>query len=1520
MQCTRQDHRPGLTFLKYLAPANWTQPDEVSVVNATMVDFASVASTTHTEQHVNASIVARLLGFIRSPNAWRKSENLELMHACASYSRATLSLGTTLPTINITAEQTRCVRIDWPQINPERFAVDFQARRIWESGIGHYQHSKMGLQHNGTHEVARAFTFEYLEPYSNGTCDQYANCAHCLSDSMCGWCELTHKCASRDQDEMVSCSTEEYWQYLVIQPSKCANCSNYISCGSCLESGLCEWWAEDARCARLGRSSNAVREESLCPAPCPERPTCSACLEERGRCVWCAATLQCFSFSVYTSEFQFGLCREWLDQAVPFAGASDIINTSPGDEITKQQQCKSCAAHSNCSVCLQSLSCGWCFDRDNPIEGLCMEGDFNRSRSDCAAALNATSSDEAEWAYAQCPDVDECGLGLHDCHREAKCTNTHGSYNCHCRRGFVGDGRTACVRTCYDQCINGACSGTPDYVCRCDLGWTGPDCSVNCGCNNHSRCDTQVGVCDNCQDWTEGDHCERCRPGSFGNATSSEGCKPCKCNGHGNQELGICDVQSGECYCQDNTEGFNCEMCNRNFYGDPTDGGQCYFQCEARGMLKDIGRQGIGSHQSHKHHWGPEANECLWIVSPHSKNGSILTESMIQLQINPKDLNVTCGENAVYVYDGLPDLIGNTQQSQLLAVFCSADTNPMAVEARSGHLTVHYKQGSEGQGFNATFTVHSCLDYTCLPPHTCNEHNHCHCADGFAGPLCQFEACPNNCSASVSQGQCDTSYGRCICSSGFGSLDCSQPTPDDHLIVTELFNAHALSESFEHLRKTLPRFGHSLVADKRGSLWMFGGYSLSHGSLNDIRQFDTKNNTWTQVTVDSTPDAKMPQGRYFHAADILSSRQVIYVFGGLSEAGNVLGDFWQFTLSNQRWEEVSLDDSNPTTFTTPPPLAGTTMTLIRDLDQQERLLLIGGFAPHVGLNGQMYEFDFVQRKWTVVTSTGSGPVGIFGHSAVFHQQSQVLYVYGGCEFAYGHTTKMSNRLFAFDYAKQSWSLLPTFGDMEVPRARFLHAAVATDRYMLVLGGRTDPMNTTDVLSAYAFDCNQWIHLIDDVRVVGHLPIAAYAQSMTMDPETSSVYVVGGWDGSSSQSRVTRIRIPADLCQLFSEDKYVCRQVMGCSFCLKHPANESHCVSQDRIQELCEHRSVSGLRDTAMFMNKGPQCNSDWFKSRNCSSFSGCASCLASWPSHPESEPTCKWCEKCSIGRCVPSSEECVVVAKGCDFFADISTINNREQCLESSSAECLASDCASCTTRSGCAWTNFQNRWMCVSRTIIDAHSLNITMCQDRCESHTDCHTCLKSLSMEGGYDSCRWSTQLNQCMSPSYQPMFCTGGVCGLVLSPSQEERCPEPCNAYSQCATCLRHAHCGWCSRNDGNVTGAGDGVCTEGSLESPAEHPAASTCDIIYASRYNLSTVSPSEEFLWNYVKCPPENECENLHHNCDSKSQRCVDLDAGYACECGDGYRLDGSEHCVPVCSQGCVRGQCVEPNQCHCDFG
>ena len=54
-------------------------------------------------------------------------------------------------------------------------------------------------------------------------------------------------------------------------------------------------------------------------------------------------------------------------------------------------------------------------------------------------------------------DIDECSKGSHVCHVNAGCTNTNGSYNCTCKEGFIGDGRS--------------CSGTLNSVSLSDIGF-----------------------------------------------------------------------------------------------------------------------------------------------------------------------------------------------------------------------------------------------------------------------------------------------------------------------------------------------------------------------------------------------------------------------------------------------------------------------------------------------------------------------------------------------------------------------------------------------------------------------------------------------------------------------------------------------------------------------------------------------------------------------------------------------------------------------------------------------------------------------------------------------------------------------------------------------------------------------------------------------------------------------------------------------------------------------------------------
>lgn len=53
----------------------------------------------------------------------------------------------------------------------------------------------------------------------------------------------------------------------------------------------------------------------------------------------------------------------------------------------------------------------------------------------------------------------------------------------------------------------------------------------------------------------------------------------------------------------------------------------------------------------------------------------------------------------------------------------------------------------------------------------------------------------------------------------------------------------------------------------------------------------------------------------------------------------------------------------------------------------------------------------------------------------------------------------------------------------------------------------------------------------------------------------------------------------------------------------------------------------------------------------------------------------------------------------------------------------------------------------------------------------------------------------------------------------------------------------------------------------------------------------TYNKKSQFSWHYVRCPPENECNNGHHTCSSKSEKCFDLEEGFECLCGDGYKTE-----------------------------
>ncbi|XP_006882698.1 PREDICTED: laminin subunit beta-4 [Elephantulus edwardii] len=168
-----------------------------------------------------------------------------------------------------------------------------------------------------------------------------------------------------------------------------------------------------------------------------------------------------------------------------------------------------------------------------------------------------------------------------------------------------------------------------------------------CNCHGHSeRCHFDMtvylesgglsgGVCEDCRDHTEGQHCDRCRPLFYRDLlkpiSDPYACIPCECDPDGTLSGGICVSHydpalgsvTGQCLCKENVEGTKCDQCKPNHYGlsaqDPlgcqpcnchplgtlpfstcdVDTGQCLCQASVTGLHCEectVGYWGLGNH------------------------------------------------------------------------------------------------------------------------------------------------------------------------------------------------------------------------------------------------------------------------------------------------------------------------------------------------------------------------------------------------------------------------------------------------------------------------------------------------------------------------------------------------------------------------------------------------------------------------------------------------------------------------------------------------------------------------------------------------------------------------------------------------------------------------------------------------------------------------------------------------------------------------------------------------------------
>ncbi|XP_050791374.1 netrin-4 isoform X2 [Gopherus flavomarginatus] len=155
---------------------------------------------------------------------------------------------------------------------------------------------------------------------------------------------------------------------------------------------------------------------------------------------------------------------------------------------------------------------------------------------------------------------------FHVVHGRCMCKHNTAGHHCqHCAPLYndqpwqAANGKTGAPK----ECRSCKCNGHAD-MCHFDM-----DAWLASG--NRSG-----GVCDNCQHNTEGQHCQRCKPGFYRDLrrpfSVPDACKLCSCHPVGSAMLPFstntfCDPSNGDCPCKPGVAGPQCDQCMVGYWG-----------------------------------------------------------------------------------------------------------------------------------------------------------------------------------------------------------------------------------------------------------------------------------------------------------------------------------------------------------------------------------------------------------------------------------------------------------------------------------------------------------------------------------------------------------------------------------------------------------------------------------------------------------------------------------------------------------------------------------------------------------------------------------------------------------------------------------------------------------------------------------------------------------------------------------------------------------------------------------------
>lgn len=394
-----------------------------------------------------------------------------------------------------------------------------------------------------------------------------------------------------------------------------------------------------------------------------------------------------------------------------------------------------------------------------------------------------------------------------------------------------------------------------------------------------------------------------------------------------------------------------------------------------------------------------------------------------------------------------------------------------------------------------------------LSAHVCSGNGECLqgkclCQLEYTGEACHIEKCPNFCSDKMGQGECNLDAGGCSCNAAFAGSDCSQ------------LKAHGYWETVQPDSNPPPGSASHGAAVWRDTLYIIGGESYGNGEL--LSTYDFNGNVWETVHVEGP---NYPEIRY--GASTVMYGDKIFMYGGVVGQRGVCSELWAFDVNAKIWENITVKTDNCTSsygWCEPIRTAGHSATLVPAYEnngkkgQLQVMVVIFGHSPQFGYLNTVQEYNFVTREWRIVDTKGFPVKGGYGHSASYDPLTEKIYVYGGIVSESESSQALSNRLFSYDPAVKTWTLLTS-----AVTAKFLHSAnFISPGLMMVFGGNThnDTSHSFGAkcysreLSVYDVVCDSWHYLAmpDNLKV----DLARFGHSAVIF--NKSLYVYGGFDG------------------------------------------------------------------------------------------------------------------------------------------------------------------------------------------------------------------------------------------------------------------------------------------------------------------------------------------------------------------------------------------------------------------------